>query len=111
MQVSMTQLRPKLTGTCGACGGTFESCRCTGAVGALQAGLDDVIKRIEEEDDQDGPSYAVRGRVRHLVADGYTRPRVFTLHRTEMAGSCPLCAQNPCAPLCPFRTTVVGDNR
>ncbi|MEU8764754.1 hypothetical protein [Streptomyces sp. NPDC048659] len=99
----MTQLRPVSASSCPSCGGTFESCRCTGAVGALHAGLDDVIKRIEEEDDQDGPSYSVRGRVQRLVADGYVRPRVLALHRTEMAGAC--------APLCPFGAAVVGDNR
>lgn len=125
MKISMTQpQQPVGAATCPECSGSFETCTCGVRPGILQAGLDDVIKRIEEEDNEDGPSYVVRKLVQHLVADGdaralgagrqarrtldqmmpgYTRQPVLILHRPRMANdACPLCGKWQCDPAkCP----------
>lgn len=73
LKVSMTQLRPEPTGTCGACGGTFEFCRCTGGI-TIRAGI---VDEIEREDNQRGYEpddlTAFHQLVRHLTADGDRR--------------------------------------
>lgn len=120
MKISIAYPQPENTSTCPIRKGPFETRACGEHPGVLRAGLDDVIKRIEEEDNEDGPSYSVRELVQHLVADddaraqgagrqarrtldqmmpGYTRQPMLTLHRPQMANdACPLCGKWNCDP-------------
>ncbi|MEU6503877.1 hypothetical protein ABZ895_30525 [Streptomyces californicus] len=67
------------TGTCPACGGTFETCRCTGVapLSRPRAGVADDIRREDDRGGHDGRGYerdesdrAFRGLVEQLVAEG-----------------------------------------
>ncbi|RPK32231.1 hypothetical protein EES39_39025 [Streptomyces sp. ADI92-24] len=72
--MSVTTLSPQFTGKCPDCQGDFESCTCTGAVPAPQAGAIDDIRREDdrkgfERDETDQFHQIVRG----LVDDGDRR--------------------------------------
>ncbi|TXR91742.1 hypothetical protein EAO73_35750 [Streptomyces sp. col6] len=71
-------LIPALTGTCPNCGGTFETCTCTGVVPAPlpRAGW---LEDWEEQDNQRGPERDETDQfhrlIGDLVLDGDTRAR------------------------------------
>ncbi|MEV0449825.1 hypothetical protein [Streptomyces sp. NPDC050600] len=116
MQVSMTQLRPELTGTCGACGGTFESCRCSGGVTIrIRAGI---VDDIESEDNSKGyepDDLAVFHQlVRHLVHDGDQRAAAAsrrarrTLAEMVPGIGLPAKAADDACPICGYWTCRCG---
>ncbi|MFF8556549.1 hypothetical protein ACF058_27435 [Streptomyces sp. NPDC015501] len=107
------------TGTCPACGGTFETCRCTGVapLGGPRAGVADDIRREDDLGGHDGRGYerdetdrfhrlvrqltdegddlavAAGRRARRTLQEmlpGYVRQPVLILHRPVMGEQCPL---------------------